>query len=319
MRALIIFFFLSSFTASGQFAQHRLVHRIGEAKEQQVNEVDLYFLIGDSNQNGALEEPVGMDAKYLDVADRVLIYYKPDRTSTDDGEWQKYSIRATATEDVNRWPGNTHAGTYYFGQDQSFVYKLNNESPRLSAIIKVARGGSSLISQAGTDNDWAKGTLEDAQPGGAELYSAFFTHFMLRALPALREINKYGFKAGRVKTKAIIIRLGTNDCLTGVYNSATFTASVSEFTRMIRRKMDATIPIYWVQVRGDLDDAPSGDYTTANVDDARSVINSAATVIPEMNLITYETDGLQADGVHFDYDAYVAQGEYEAGLMLSIP
>lgn len=295
-----------------------------EFQNAKANEIDVVILIGDSNQNGALEEPVGMDPDYLTIPDNVLIYYKEDRAySTDDAEWQKYSCRATAAEDVNRTPGYTYSGPPYgFGQDQSFVRKLSLESPRHVGIIKLAKGGSSLITQAMTDNDWQKDSQADATETGAELYTSLFFVFLNRALRDLREPNRYGVRYGKVNIKAVIIRLGTNDCLTSLWNTTTFTNAIPVFVSQIRAKTRSDLPIYWVQVKSDLASAPSGLYAGADVTACRAAINNCAaggsTEISGFNVINYDSDTLQADGVHFDYDSYVSQGENEADIILAL-
>lgn len=303
---------------------HRQLYQRGQPQNKHINEVDFVILIGDSNQNGALVEPVGMNPDYIPVNQRVFIYFKPDRSYDNNGEWQKYSIRETSDENVNRWPGNVDAVNHYFGQDQSFTYKLGQESSRLTAVMKVARGGSSLIAQAGSDNDWAKGTGADAAEGAAELYSVLFFAFVKNGFRHLRvkSNNPYGLRWGRIKYKAAFIRLGTNDCKTGVWNQANFIAGVPALVRQLRVKTDPNLPIYWIQVRDDLEDAPGGEFTETNVDQVRDAIADCAsggsTAITGFNVVTYETDGLQADGVHFDYDAYVSQGENEADIVLGL-
>jgi hypothetical protein len=323
MNKIIIFLLL--LISTGSFAQmRRSILQKGEPKNERINEVDIYILIGDSNQSGALVEPVGMDAKYLNINPnpRVRIFYKPDRGSTENGEWQKYSLRATADEDINRTPGTDYAGACPcgFGQDQAFTYRLYEASPRLSAIIKMAKGGSSLITQSSTDNDWQRSGDADATPFGAELYSSYFFAYLNQGLKALRREDIYGVRHGKQTIRGIVIRLGTNDCLTSLWNNTNFVNGIPIFVDQIRSKTRQDLPIYWVQVHDDLGSEPLGDHPGANVTAARLALTNCesggSTPITGFTLLNYDAHTLQADGVHFDEDSYESQGVSEANTLM---
>lgn len=304
---------------------HRRIFKKGDPKNAQINEINIYLLVGDSNQNGAIEEPGDMDAKYLTINPnpRVKIYYKPDRSSTDNGEWQKYSIRITTDENVNRVPGYTYTnplGPFGWGTDQAFTYRLWEASDKLSAILKMAKGGSSLITQAGTDNDWQKGEADAS--ADSELYSAFFFYFFGRAIPRLREVDQYGIRHGNQRIKGVIIRLGTNDVVTGVWNNTSFVNAIPAFCSQIRAKTRPDLPIYWAQVRSDLGSEPGGTHPPANVTAARLALTNCtaggSTEISGFNLLNYDSDTMQADGVHFDADSYESQGLSEANTLMAL-
>lgn len=307
--------------------KQRIIHKLGEFQDSKANEIDLVIRIGDSNENGALEEPVGMNPDYLNIPNNVLIYFKVDREySTDNATWQKYSCRPSGTEAVNRAPGYVYVTgpPYGFGTDQSFVRKLSLESHRHVAIIKIGKGGSTLIARTGDDNDWAKGGSADAVPSGAELYTSLFFIFLDRGLRDLRRGNSYNIRYGRVRIKAAIIRLGTNDCKTANWNSSAFTSAIPAFVNEIRAKTRPDLPIYWVLPKSDLASSPLGEWTAggADVTACRTAITNCtaggSTEISNFFTLNYDSHTLQADGVHYDYDSYVAQGEDEADLILGL-
>lgn len=292
------------------FGQFNQIRNVG-VKTNGLNNINVYVFFGDSLLGVVLspvidEEPVGFDPKYQ-AANRVIIYHKPDRTSTANGSWQVYKTRATPT--INRMPGETvlAEGPYEFGIDQSFVYGMDNSVIKKNiAVLKVAKGGSMLIARTGVDNDWV--------PTGNELYLAAINYFVRVGIP-----NLYALGYRKVTVKAIIISLGTNDCATARWIQAAFLAAVPNFIRLIREEL-GNAPIYWGQVRTDL--GVVGGFDSTSVGQCRTILTNCkaggSTAISGFNLIeTWESDAT-IDGVHPDSDSCLARGAALATTMIAL-
>lgn len=283
----------------------------GEPQVANRNNCNIYIHIGDSNQGGpVLESSVGnWDNKY-NSSDSIKLYYKDNRTSADDGEWQLYNTRSEPYH--NRYPG-LQATTLGVGPDQAFIYTLSQDTTikKIKRYIKVAVGGSSLLAQGGVDNEWAPTSGELS-----ELFAVFVKYFVkagLSKLP-LEGIRNPIFKG-------IIVRLGTNDCKTGAWNQANFASAVPAFCSAVRSYLGApSVPIYWVQVRSDLGSASGFDATA--VSQCRTILSDCqsggATPISGFTLLNYDSDSIQADVIHFDVPAFLRQGEEEANAMIAL-
>jgi hypothetical protein len=260
-------------------------------------EIDCYILIGDSNQNGAVYEADAIDSTLISN-EKTLVYFKPDRSPVDNGEWQHYSIRKTSASEINRVPGHlpNPQGPYNYGTDQSFIRTITAERQEKIAIIKMARGGSSLIERSGEENDWS---IDD-------LYPIFKDDFYSIAQ---EKIHHMGYS---LNVRGVIVRLGTNDCTKTVWNKEEFESNVHVFLNRLSDDLGPTVPIFWVQVRQDLYKEPAKNHPFAAVTEAREVLSSIKH--PNFHLVNYDTCRVQSDGVHFTADAYKWQGIYEASL-----
>lgn len=274
-----------------------------------LNNCLIYMHIGDSNQGGPIVEDMGFDPKYQS-SNSVKIYYKSDRTTTDDGEWQYYSTRLTPT--INRYPGVgvMDGSSLGVGPDQAFVYALSQDTTikKIKRYVKVAVGGSTLLPKGSTDNDWSLTTFELFT-----MYTLYFTRY------GLSKLNIEGIY--NPKFAGVVVRLGTNDCVTGSWNQANFLAAVPAFCQAIRDVLGApNLPIYWVQVRSDLGSAPTFNATA--VLQARQILSDCesggATPISGFTLLNYDSDSIQADGVHFDIPAFLSQGASEAATLIAL-
>ena len=269
-----------------------------------VDNVLLYVHIGDSNQGGPVAKPGGWDTKY--DTSNMYVYYKDNRTSADDGLWRLYSDIAAPY--VSRYPG-VQAVAGNVGPDQAFIYALDQDTTvkRKKRYIKVAVGGSTLLTKSGADNDWNPAT-------SVEIFNAFtiyFTRLGLSKLPAENLRNP--------QFAGVVVRLGTNDCATGAFNQANFTAAVPAFCTALRATL-GPVPIYWVQIRSDLGSASGFDATS--VSQARTILSNCqsggSTPISGFTLLNYDSDTVQADGVHFDAPSFLRQGAEEAAALIAL-
>lgn len=282
----------------------------GALQNHGFNNINVYVMFGDSLLGVPLSpalvvESGGFDPKY-ENSERLIIYYKPDRTSADTGSWQLYHTRATPT--INRMPGFTvdSGGPFEVGIDQSFVYGMDQSGLKKHlAIIKQAVGGSMLTARTDPDNDWVPGT---------ELFTSAMDYFVKVAIPKL-----YAAGYRKVTVKAIIVSLGTNDCATARWNQAAYLAAVPDFIIKIRAELN-NAPIYWGQVRTDLGSQSGFDSTS--VGQCRTILTNCkaggSTEIAAFNLIeTWESD-TTIDGVHPDEDSCLSRGEELADTMIAL-
>lgn len=272
--------------------------RLGVAKKINrnainINTIDVFILIGDSTQEGAggtIVPSPPYDALMTDA----LIYFKPDITATDNGSWATYQFV------TNDKPGRNDG---YNGSAPSpfFMYQMNTLKTRQFAVIKVAKGGTSL-------NGWSKGTNQ--------WYQTFLNNFYSVCLPKLVAL-------GYVPViKAINVRLGTNDTATEG-NTTNFKSRLETFTSDIRADIGLPlVPFYWYQVRSDLTN--DALYIPANRTIIRDILVNASTEghayrISNFNLIN--VDGTTADfedGVHFTAAVNQTQGIALANLLSTL-
>jgi hypothetical protein len=263
--------------------------------------IDLYMLIGDSNQNGATYEPEGLAVDSSLIENQwTLIYYKPDRSSQANGQWQPYSIRPTANANYNRVPGyartNETQERFSLGQDQSFVQTWS-KARRKIVMIKMARGGSTLLSLKGLENDW----MDD------DLFETLIDDFYY---PAIEELHSRGYRAN---LKGVLIRLGTNDCNATLWKPDEFSRRVEELITDLREDTNSDPNIYWIQINNNLPTSKLSNYPSEVVNKARAIIEAKSREL-NFHTIYYDTCALQSDGVHYTADAYKWQGIYEASL-----
>jgi len=264
------------------------------------NNISIYLRLGDSNESGGTAtEDSTFPAKYHTVLQNAIIYFKPDRTSTNNGSWLNVS---DSNPTINHYSGYAAIGyktpPLGVGPSQSFCYSIDSLSKSKVGIIKCALGGTKLTSE------W--------QSGGS-MYNFFFTYSYAVGIPVLSASR-------RVNVKGVVIRLGTNDCATG-YNDATFKAAIPVFVAQIRAATGVSdLPIYWVQVNANLYLAPVGAYSLSDVTAVRAAITACETVgnpayIAGFHVLNYDSDALLPDGVHYTQNSCISQGIYEANLM----
>ena len=264
------------------------------------NNIDIYLRLGDSNESGGTAtEDSSFPAKYHTVLQNAIIYFKPDRTSTNNGSWLNVS---DSNPTINQYSGYAAIGyktpPLGVGPSQSFCYSIDSLSKSKVGIIKCALGGTKLTSE------W--------QSGGS-MYNFFFLYSYPVGMLKLTQFNK-------ANIKGVVIRLGTNDCATG-YNDATFKAAIPVFVAQIRAATGVSdLPIYWVQVNANLYLAPGGTFTPTNVTAVRAAITACQTVgnpayIAGFHVLNYDSDALLPDGVHYTQNSCISQGIYEANLM----
>lgn len=270
-----------------------------------MNNIDVYLRIGDSNEaGGSATEDSTFPAKYHTVLKNTLIYVKPDRTVTNNGVWYNYS---DSNPTINRFSGygpiQNIAQPWGVGPDISFAYSIDSAIKTKVGIIKCALGGTRLLSE------WAV---------GGSMYNFFFSYSYPVGVPYLTASLPYK----RANIKAAIVILGTNDCTTGNYNDANFKAAIQTMVTTLRTTSGVSdLPIYWVQVNTNLG-LVSG-FSAASVTSARAALTACATFgnpayISNFTLLNYDADGLLPDGVHYNQNACISQGIYEAYLMLGL-
>lgn len=300
MTRLLIIFILTSSTAYGQMFGH--VYTKGQVQAKNIKNASIYVEIGDSNAGGPILESGSFPTIYQSST-RVKIYYKPTVTSTDDGYWQYYDTRSNP---INRRPGLI-TGSYAVGADQAFVYGLTNSTlGKELRFFKLGIGGSTLLAQAGSDNDWSTTSLE--------LFQSFYKNFVKIGVDKLAQ---EGFRDPMMK--AVIVRLGTNDCKISNWNQANFVAAIPIFVTAIRAQTGfANVPIYWVLPKSDLPSASTGEWNSTNVNQCRTAISNCisggSTQIA--NFFTLNYDALTtADGIHYDENSFITIGASEAAIM----
>lgn len=273
------------------------------------NNTDIVLWIGDSRANGANFEPVGMDSKYLGDKRKVLIYYKPDRSATNDGAWETYNAH------LNHAPGYARpSAPYPCGPLYSFAWKVNEEVKKSVGIIKVGVGGTGILQVSGDDNDWWIPTTYATSD--TDIFNEFLFNFWT---VAIRYIHLLKFKKN-VRVRAAFISLGVNDCLTTRWNSTNFSGGVTRMCSVLRNYIGVpNLPIYWEGPRADLASAPSGLYNSTDVNACRSILfGFAGGTIPNFNLENFDSLALNADGVHNTADADFTKGESRATTFLSL-
>lgn len=284
-----------------------------ELQQQRLDNALIFILLGDSNcAGGTAEEPVGLDAKYIGVNTNVDIFFKEDRTSTDNGYWTPYSNRDPFTRLPGYGAPTDPGAPYYIGPDVSFCWKFGDTTTikRKKCVQKFGLGGTSLLAVAGSPpNDWS---LVDG-----EMTQIFYDYYYAQG-------NKHSIEDRHFSPfpRVAVVWLGTNDCVTGVWNQANFIAAIPLFVQRLRDRISQSLIIIWVKVKSDLASAPSGVYTSTAVNQCRAAIEDCAsgggTELP--NFYVYSVDHLTtlADGVHLDGDSNVTAGLELADLCIAL-
>lgn len=278
-----------------------------EVNARGINNMNLYAFLGDSNiRGGSATEYVGWPENYNVVSPRTKILFKDDRTSeTATLRWLDYSTRSFRNRDPGGGtvgPETPSGGPYSCGIDNSFMYYMRVNSPKITGLLKWALGGTTLIGRAGDDNDWNPSSSDTS-----DMWRTFIVHYhMLHGQKAI-DIDHYN-----PLLKAVLIGLGTNDCFTGVWNQASFIAAIPNFCTSLRRALgQPSLPIYWIQVRSDLSSHPSGDYTSTAVTQARDALaqcDGGSTPITGFHLLDFESTTTTVDGIHYDAESLEEMG-----------
>ncbi len=270
--------------------------------------INVYLRIGDSNEaGGSATEDGTFPLKYHTTLSKALIYFKPDRTSNNNGQWLNYSDTSPY---INRFSGyqpvQATSMPYGVGPDISFTYSFDSAATRTPiGIIKCALGGTKLTSE------WLS---------GASMYNFFLPYSYTVGISDLSTISRFN----TINVKAVIVRLGTNDATIAAYNDVNFKAAIQSFTTAIRSVTGLpTLPIYWVQVNSNLPSSIGGLYNSTNVNLARAAITACETIgnpalISNFTVINYDSYPLLADGVHYTQDACLAQGFVEYNLLKNL-
>jgi hypothetical protein len=275
------------------------------------NTVNIYLEIGDSNAGGPVVEPSGWDTAKYNHNDNVLIFFKPDLLEVNfNGAWEIYRTLNPA----NRRPGFPYVTTppYAVGADQSFVYAIGHTEllKNKLAYFKVGVGGSTLITAAGTYNDW---NPDNSSPD-VDLWLNFIKGFTTQGLAAL---HTYKNK----KIKGVVVRLGTNDCKVASWNQAAFLAAVPRFVAALSLALgEPALPIYWVQVN--INSATATGFSLTNVNQVRQILtdcaSGGATPITNFYLLNYDSDALESDNVHYTPASFVTQGEDYGNIFIPL-
>lgn len=281
--------------------------RAFEGQAKGVNQLELYAFIGDSKATGGVNpEPVWWDSKYSVVSRKAITLYRDDRVTGDEStlRFEPYD------QHYNRFPGYGVANNtppYSVGYDNSFMWYMRTNSTRNTGLMKWALGGSSLLIQAGAMNDWS--------PSTNEMYRLFVVDFANLSNGAAIQAGYYGSNL-----KAMFVSLGTNDCLTGLWNNAAFIAALDTFVDALRRVFGKpSLPIYWQNVRTDLSSHPSGNYTVTAVTQCQAALANRAIADGNFHVLNYQAPTYATtDGVHEDVAACEAIGIDIASIFISL-
>lgn len=243
--------------------------------------------------NGVTIE-TGAFSNYWGILNNTYIWYKPDFSKTNNGALENYQH---GQNDVP--PNGRNSSPYRHNASTPFAFLVNQSSRCINYILKCAKGGSSLIHQSGTEKTWAASS------------SDIWETFSLYMFPQLSaSITSAGYKPNY---QGVIVRLGTNDCSSSIYNLTAFKSEIQTLCANLRGLMP-NVPIYWYKIRADL---------------YLGTISTTSTIVNAMNaaLVDCVTEGnpsfiqglvlvdsgsnpadLVADGVHFTELAYNTQG-----------
>lgn len=273
------------------------------------NQIELYGWIGDSKATGGVNTPESgsYDPKYNLTFTKGQILYRDDRVTNDETTLR---FLMYDSHGGNRYPGYgpvNPAAPYAVGYDNSFMWYMSTNSTRNTGLLKWAIGGSSLLIQGGAMNDWS--------PSTNEMYRLFVVDYANLANGRAKDA---GFYASNLK--AIFVSLGTNDCLTGLWNNSAFITALDVFVEALRRVFGKpSLPIYWQNVRTDLSDHPSGNYTVTAVSQCQAALAARAVADGNFHVLNYQAPTYTtSDGVHEDEASCVAIGLDIASIFISL-
>jgi hypothetical protein len=272
-------------------------------KNSLTNPINLYIEIGDSTCEGEGTVPSPMTGNYGGPISDALIFYKVDRTSTDNGSWQAFQ------QGVNNQPGTgTNAG---YSSINSVASNLASLSYTTVGFFKMGKGGSTLVPQVGTDVSWnsVSGTL----------WTKYRDNFVTVGLAKLKTS---GYNA---TIKGANIRLGTNDCQTPYYDLPSWKSQIQILVANIRTlAKDPNLPIFWVRVRSDLGDvAPAARPPENVIATNQALVDCTVQGNPEYipNFFVVSVDGPPSDlsdFTHFTPAAKDAQGVVQANYLYAL-
>jgi hypothetical protein len=302
----IVTLFILWLCTSQAYSQFGHVRVVSEKKESAFNNIDVYLRLGDSNERGAATEPGDLDPVYLEDKNNVLIYYKGDLTTTDNGAWEVYNAHQNGQPGFAR-PSNPYNN---MGTDYSFCHRINSITKKKAAVLKLGVGGAFLLPVSGSGNDWSK--------SNADLFALYVTNYVKAAMPKLAQA---GYR--NPNFKGVTIRLGTNDVVVGTWNNSSFSTTAQAFIAALRNELSRSdLPVFWVQVREDLGDVNPAVRPQANVDECRATLltftSGGGAPISGYTLLDYNADTMSADLIHFSAASYLTQGTSEADLMIGL-
>lgn len=258
-----------------------------------LNKANVYVMLGDSNMNGVTIE-TGIYSQQWGSKNNTYIYFKPDFTKTNNGGIENYNH---GQNDVP--PNGRNSSPYRHNASTPFAHYINTATRCRNYILKCSKGGSTLIPQSGSEISWAASS--------SDIWETFSLWMFPQTISAIKSA---GFEPN---FKGVIIRLGTNDCGSSVYNLTAFKSEIQTLCSNLRTLMP-NVPIYWYKVRTDL------AVSTLVTDSTKvTAINAALTdcttfgngsYIAGLTLIDAGSNpvDLEADGVHFTEVAYNTQG-----------
>jgi hypothetical protein len=286
-----------------------MIFRTGSINKNAINPMNGVIMIGDSNCFGyyVINDATGVAAPYLQTNPKAIIGFNSDFTTSGEVALENYSAVPTT---FNRTPGYVRPTDYplYYGWDAPFVKTVTDSTLRKLLVVKFGISGSTLISRTEPAREWQKSS------GG--LYYVFLNCYH-QILDKLKQQQIYG-----IDFKVIYVQLGTND--TFYWNTPLFTAAIPLFVSNLRTDLGLpNIPIYWIQVRADLQTRPSPP-VSGTVAAARLAIANAGTLgnsayIPGFIAIDdYGTVPMQSDGTHYTDVGYNSIGLGEAPRYLAL-
>jgi hypothetical protein len=249
--------------------------------------MNIHFLIGDSNCQGQ-GEPTSAYVNPYDHELNTKIYYRPTRTTTDNGSWQNLQIQVNNNIDLYK--------DIYFGSEIRIGYELGELRPFQDRIIKWGVPGSRF--EDGTET-WNK-DLND-------VYTEFKDYVFT---PAITKLIAEGFTP---VYKSLTLILGTNDAYTAPsgegdnwYNNA------YQFLNDLKTDLGLPSDLKVIIVQAPAT-APNRPYITDVRTAQYNLVNGRNTgtileAYPNSVLINTDSLAIKTDNTHWNYAGQLALG-----------
>jgi hypothetical protein len=264
------------------------------------NNIELFLLLGDSNQGGPAYEADITDpdwATYYIGQQNCMTYFRVDQARTDIGAIELFDNREPVGNKRAGYPRIT-GSPYTLGNEASFCYTLGHDGGLPKIILKWGIGGTTLVS------DWS------------DALSTQFLNVFAYISYIRRDLRALGYK--NIIYKGVNVKLGTNDCNNALWNAANFRAAIQLFLNNSKHFWFGNCKIDWVQIHTDLRNATG--WGSTNVDAARTEITAIGPggtyEFPNVTIINHDSLAVQADHVHYTADSFIDMGVFEADSLL---
>jgi len=267
-----------------------------------INNFPIIVFIGDSTAhgNGLINSySDGIDPKYMVPSLKLFNYYKPDRTSTNNGNWELYDP-TIANGKWNSTSGYARPTSfpYEMGPDAGFMYRMQELGNQPFLVIKWALGGTRLI------GDWLK--------SNNYMYQGLIDYSYKIAMQKLQPLG-----VRNPVVKIVDVCLVTNDVSSTDWNAATFSAGIQQINSDLRKDFNnPLLNMFWTQVRTDLSTTTAFPTppTPAKIAEAQACINNCQDIsnpayIKNFTVFNgFQNLPLQSDIVHYTSQSYIDIG-----------